>query len=121
MTVARLRLSCDHGLNKVLVEAISEPADRRRVQPLVQVLRRQPPWPGDGRFEIRVNYPAGLATAFAPGTAVTTVDQLEDVAALVWYAVDGGSVMLEWQRRTRGALTDALASLSRQQPELPFG
>ena len=120
MTAARLLLSCDHGLNKVLVEAISAPEDRGPVLPLVQLLRRQPPWPGDGRLEIRINYPAGLATAFAPGTAVRTVEELERAAALVWYAVDAGSVLLEWQRRTRQAVTAELTDLSRKQPELPF-
>jgi hypothetical protein len=120
VTPARLLLSCDHGLDKVLVEAISEPEARGPVRPLVQLLRRQPTWPGEGRLEIRINYPAGLTTAFAPGTAVRTVEELERAAALVWYAVDGGSVLLEWQRRTRQAVTDELAELSRKQPELPF-
>jgi hypothetical protein len=120
LTPVRLLLSCDAGLRKVLVEAVGDLADRALAQPLVQVLRRRPPWPGPGRLEIRVNYPSGLAAAFAPGTAVTTVEQLENVAAVVWYAIDGGTLLLEWQRQTRQAISDALLRRSREQPQLPF-
>lgn len=104
----------------MLVETVGDFADRALAQPLVQLLRRQPPWPGGGRLEIRVNYPSGLASALAPGTSVTTVEQLENVAAVVWYAIDGGTVLLEWQRQTRQAISDALMRLSKEQPQLPF-
>lgn len=115
-----LYLSCDPGLRRVLVEPAGDGAETAAVLPLMRFLRLQPPWPGQSRLALRVNYPAGVAAAFRPATTVVSAEQLEDVAALVWYDVGGGSVLLEWQRQTRAQLTAELQRLAREHPELPF-
>jgi hypothetical protein len=116
----RLRLACDPGLRRVTVEPVGDRDEIRTVTPLTRFLRAQPPWAGPGHLEIHVNYPNGVRRAFVPGTSFRSVEELEDAAAIVWHDVEGGSVLLEWQRRTRGALTQELRRLSREQPDLPF-
>lgn len=115
--------SCDYGLQRVLVDVGGEDQERQDVAPLVAFLRRQRLWSGGDRIELRVNYPEAIREAFRPGTLPITAEQLEDEAAVLWFFPQEWRVPLplfEWRVEVRERLTNHLAILAREQPELGF-
>jgi len=116
-------LSCDYGLQRVLVEAGGEDQERQDVAPMVAFLRRQRLWPGGDRIELRVNYPRAIREAFRPGALPVTGEQLENEAAVLWFFPQEWRVPLplfEWRVEVRKQLTNHLAILAREHPELRF-
>ena len=121
---ATLYLSCDHGLKRVLVDVAGEDRERLDLEPLARFLRRQHPWPGHDRIELRVDYPRAIREALRPATLTRSAEQLEREAAIVWFPPmewRDPVHLFDWLTTTREALTEELHELADQHPELPLG
>lgn len=94
------------------------PAEQRKpVEPLVDFLRKQRPWPGQGEIVINIGRPEVVERAFTVPGAVTNYYRFELEAELEWLLPQfwrgGISYLVEWQAKVTAALNERLVLRAR--------